>query len=222
MLVILTSNGSFVKSVNISYSPYGLTASTSAIYTVTWGNSLFKYDLNLTQIKMIYGCNFVGSNNVSCLVNTRGADFDKTNNVLYVAEFYQSLIHVFDSDLARLRIISVSPFSVCSVHYHNGIVYAGSSGNVILIINSTSYSMVNIIAPCPVSWWIDSFETYNNNFLFYNCAKSSRINIHFLSNHTFFQYITTFSAAFAVHTDDEIRILVGSSANFLGISFYSP
>jgi hypothetical protein len=118
-------------------SPAYMATSSSNVY-ITGDFNIWKTDKDL---------NVLAQHNNTDNPNYRGVYYNSTNDLIYVADYSNLCIDIFDSSLKQVDVILTSYYTPWSVTGYNNRMYVGTSymGKVLVIENK---QIINIIDAC--------------------------------------------------------------------------
>lgn len=154
---VVDSNKIFMFNDNWTFLGYKLLGSPNYIISdginmfITGDSRLLKTDGNL---------NILNQYNAASSPHYRGIYYNSTTGLIYVAAYWLTAIHVFDTNLVLTGNISTKNNAPYSISGYNGQLYVGTySGSILVIFNST---MIDTFNGCYNNLAIVNFITFDS------------------------------------------------------------
>ena len=145
-----------------------------------------------------------------CSGNNVGIYYDWPNNCIYVVNYDQNIIYIFDLNLILIDSIPVSGYSMpWSVQMFNNELYVGTSTDILVIANKT---IIRTFNGCNgVSTWVTSIYFDQNGYMANCCVGSSAVYL-YSPNGTYLGKSIATALPFFVTFDTKGRFIVASQA----------
>jgi hypothetical protein len=193
IIFLLDDNYDYVTNKTFIHPAYMLTIN-SNLY-ITGYSSIWKTDkyLNVLETYTSTGANY------------RGIYFNSTENLIYIADSYNSDFLIFNMNLSLEYKVSVSPYYPYSFSEYNNELYIGTTSNMVIVVDNKV--IIRNFSACSGSTL--NF-IYSNNFglMAINCETINEINFYY-SNGTYTgKSLATFQKPVYVGFDSKGRFVI--------------